>query len=564
MGGRHLTKCLRASLIAALVWAIVPQAFADEPRKSAAEKQRLAQQLVDEALQREIYGAEEQRDELLKQAAAAAEGYEPARWHRGYVREHKRWVKFDELPQMKSDYRLLASYRVQREKAADTAAGQLKLAKWCKTRGLTDQARAHVTRVLELEPDHAQARQLLGHRRIGESWVTPEQIEASAQQAKQLKEAFAQWTPKFKTLLARLESPGKRTREVAAEELRSITDPSAIPVIEATLSRKSAKTASYAVDSLSTMSDPAAAVSLARHAVFSQWESVREDAAKRLKDKPMEHYVPVLLGAMETPVQARRELYRTPDGQLNYRYAVFREGRERNELTVFDASYVRVAREGGSAADSLRRAVVDAADRNLARDASIFQQNVATVQRNARIAKTLSESTGQKHSDDPSEWWAWWDEHNEVFVALEKPTEVRYARNVIEVEDFVPETSINVDDLNRSSEEEEERKDCLAAGTPVWTETGLVTIERVRIGDRVLAQDPKTGELAYKPVLRTTVRPASRLTRIHLPEGESISTSGGHLFWCSGKGWVRSRDVASGMMLHTVNGTRPVSFVEQS
>ena len=34
--------------------------------------------------------------------------------------------------------------------------------------------------------------------------------------------------------------------------------------------------------------------------------------------------------------------------------------------------------------------------------------------------------------------------------------------------------------------------------------------EEIRIGDRVLAQDVETGELAYKPVLQTTIRPPNR------------------------------------------------------
>ena len=46
------------------------------------------------------------------------------------------------------------------------------------------------------------------------------------------------------------------------------------------------------------------------------------------------------------------------------------------------------------------------------------------------------------------------------------------------------------------------------------TQTGLVPIEQVKIGDRVLSQDPETGELAYKVVLDTTERPASPMLRI--------------------------------------------------
>jgi hypothetical protein len=565
MRGHRFQVFARAAACAVLfssLFAAQQASAAESNRKSAAEKHRHAVALVAEALHREIYGAEQERGKLLAEASAAAENYEPARWHQGFVREHKRWVKFDAVPQMQADYRVLAAYRTQRDKASDTVAGQLELAEWCQSRGLADQARAHLTRVLELEPDHAQARRLLGHRRVGESWVTPQEVEASLAEAKQLQEALARWSPKLKRLLARLESPNRRARELAADELKSIDDAAAIPVIEAVLSERSEQTAGYAVDSLANMTNPAASVSLARHAVFAPWDSVRRGAAQRLKDKPLEQYVPVLLGAMRSPVQARRALYRSPDGQLNYRYAVYREGRDRNELTVFESAYVRLPRAGGDRAETLGRAVVDAAGRNMARDATVAAENMATVELNARIARTLGESTGQSLSADPAAWWKWWDDHNEVFVALEKPTSIRFERETVRIEDSAP-PSIGISQ-ETSSDEDSERKDCLAAGTLVWTETGPAAIENISIGDRVLAQDPQTGELAYKPVLRTTIRPVGRLTRIHLLGDESIATSGGHLFWCAGEGWVRSRDVKSGMLLHTVDGARHVSFVERA
>lgn len=43
------------------------------------------------------------------------------------------------------------------------------------------------------------------------------------------------------------------------------------------------------------------------------------------------------------------------------------------------------------------------------------------------------------------------------------------------------------------------------AGTPVWTERGLVPIEQIKVGDKVLSKCDSTGEVAYKPVVRTFV-----------------------------------------------------------
>jgi hypothetical protein len=77
----------------------------------------------------------------------------------------------------------------------------------------------------------------------------------------------------------------------------------------------------------------------------------------------------------------------------------------------------------------------------------------------------------------------------------------------------------------------------------------------------VLAQHAETGELAYKPVLRTTIRPQGELIKV-TAGSESFQTSGGHLFWVSGKGWVKSRNLKSGQVLHTANGPLHVTGVE--
>lgn len=43
------------------------------------------------------------------------------------------------------------------------------------------------------------------------------------------------------------------------------------------------------------------------------------------------------------------------------------------------------------------------------------------------------------------------------------------------------------------------------AGTPVWTERGLVPIEQIKVGDKVLSKCDLTGEETYKPVVQTFV-----------------------------------------------------------
>ncbi len=79
---------------------------------------------------------------------------------------------------------------------------------------------------------------------------------------------------------------------------------------------------------------------------------------------------------------------------------------------------------------------------------------------------------------------------------------------------------------------------CFVPGTLIHTESGLAPIESIQIGDRVLSQDVETGELAYKPVLRTTVRESKDTRRIRSGSDE-LHCSPGHPFWVHGRGWFR-------------------------
>ena len=77
---------------------------------------------------------------------------------------------------------------------------------------------------------------------------------------------------------------------------------------------------------------------------------------------------------------------------------------------------------------------------------------------------------------------------------------------------------------------------CFAPETKVWTLTGRQSIDKIKVGDRVLAQDIETGELAYKPVLTVTTRRAVAWMKIGLGS-EAITSTPSHPFWVAGQGW---------------------------
>lgn len=67
-------------------------------------------------------------------------------------------------------------YEKIRPKYPDTVEGQWALAEWCFQQRLTAQREKHLRRVIELDPDHAEARRALGYSQLDGEWVTREEI----------------------------------------------------------------------------------------------------------------------------------------------------------------------------------------------------------------------------------------------------------------------------------------------------------------------------------------------------------------------------------------------------
>ena len=101
------------------------------------------------------------------------------------------------------------------------------------------------------------------------------------------------------------------------------------------------------------------------------------------------------------------------------------------------------------------------------------------------------------------------------------------------------------------------------AGTLVRTQAGLRPIEQIAVGDRVLAQDVETGELAYKLVRATTVRPPTAMRQVSIGSESFISTMG-HLYWVEDKGWRMARNLEVGDRLHTVAGMLSIEALEDA
>jgi len=83
---------------------------------------------------------------------------------------------------------------------------------------------------------------------------------------------------------------------------------------------------------------------------------------------------------------------------------------------------------------------------------------------------------------------------------------------------------------------------CFVAGTPVLTANGLVAIENIKAGDKVISTDPDTGVTEEKTVLEVFRRSTTELVHLSIC-GEEIITTHEHPFFVVGKGFVNAGEL---------------------
>lgn len=534
-----------------------------------------ADEVVREALQREVYGLDDDREQLLTSALNVAPDHAAARWHQGYIRgTNGNWIVGGE-PGDKDYQELLSIYGKLRAAGQDTVAGHLELADWCARKSLKERERVHLTRVCDLSPNHIVARQRLGFVRVGRDWVSQAEMNLAQHRNAAMQKAATHWGPVIGKLAAQLGTSEIKKRDAAVLQIKEIRDAAALPTLQQLVGTRGEQDELLVVEVASKINETDATVALARHAVFSPSLAVRPTAAKLLSSREREAYVPLLLSLMYSPVVSQISEFALPNGQIGYRHAFMREGAERNEVLVLDTQYRRVSETGGPAngnvALSLNRAARDAQRTAAQMEQGVAAQNQATALLNDRLTWALNVATNANLPASPDQWWKWWSEENEVFVAGSKQSYTESRSRTVDIVEVDPRSLLPPPESNRTLLRVErvqqplfvQRSDCLVAGTPVWTDRGTVAIDKVLAGDMVLSRDIESGELAYKPVLRTTVRPAGPIIRVQAGD-EVIESSGGHPFWVSGDGWIKSRNLQAGMILHTASGPVRVTDVSET
>jgi len=173
----------------------------------------------------------------------------------------------------------------------DTAAAQWELAQWCRDHKLTAQRQVHLRRVIELDPNHIEARRALGYSQVDGQWVTQEgamtargyvrhngkwlsaQEVELAQSKRELDTAQQEWCQKLKRWRGWL---GTDRDQEARENITGASDPMAVKGLALGLrDDKDSRARLLFVAALAKIDAPEAARAMAIASIYDSVEDVR-------------------------------------------------------------------------------------------------------------------------------------------------------------------------------------------------------------------------------------------------------------------------------------------------
>jgi hypothetical protein len=149
-----------------------------------------------------------------------------------------------------------AEYQKLARSSPDTVEAHWKMAQWCREQKLRDEFQKHLTRILEIDPDHEAARTALGFRKKDGQWmnrddvmaarglvwydghyVAPQHVELLERQ-KESKVTQADWANNIDRLRRQLTGRRHDNSAKARAEIQSIRDPAAADAIVGALRRE--------------------------------------------------------------------------------------------------------------------------------------------------------------------------------------------------------------------------------------------------------------------------------------------------------------------------------------
>ena len=540
--------------VVVLLSATFASSFAVEKSSDESRASIEAKQEVQAALRAEAAGENLRREELLASALRRAPHLAEANWHLARVQDGGRWQALAELEQRAAKDSKLTEYRKLRDDAQDKPHLVRGLARWCMKAGLEENARLYYSLLLcQTNIDEGawkEAVKQLDLHLVGGEWLTGEQLKEQQERARAIDSALRQWRTRLKKLQLAIDGIDYAARKPAIKELSEIDDPQSICALESFQLDGGDRFCEEAVKRLASFPQIEATEALMRFAVLSPFSAARECAIDALKERPKHDYVPLLMSGLIEPIKSQYAIAAGRNGAIHYTHAIQQENAGRRVVSVASQTAFPATvglRTGVLALGRITKSAFAQTQLFLAQQAATEIENrkemvnFQVTESNRQLFEALEGITELQLDRQPSQWWAWWQQYNEY--EWPKPTYFAYQHTPAVYFGGTRATS------------------CFVAGTLVRAQTGLAPIESLQAGDRVLAQEQDTGELAYKLVLRTTLRPSAKTVRIKTADDEIVSTLG-HPFWLVGHGWKMAKELAAGDLVHSLRGAVRIENVE--
>ena len=182
-----------------------------------------------------------------------------------------------------------------------------------------------------------------------------------------------------------------------------------------------------------------------------------------------------------------------------------------------------------------------------------MREHIATIERTSGNTLALLQGlTGLTFGLDPEPWSRWWAGWNQSEPPFGLPAQ---GDSLPAATPPPPAPASSPSPLHRPR---------LATGTLVWTLRGKKAVESLRVGDRVLSQDPSRGALSFQGIVAITAPAPDSVLRLHLDGGSPIILTPLEAVWKAGEGWVLARDLKPGDAVRVCGGRTTVVSLSQT